>query len=298
MVLTLGFLGVTPELSMFWGNRDASRWYYVSSFPANHKGKIIDAVMIGDSRAQAAWLPEKGKEHYNLSLGGGTPIEGLKTLEELYDAGIKLKRILISYTPFHLIKEDSYWRRTVNFQYIPFYRHIKLRLLAYELGDSQYFSRGKNYVSHALLGSKTDQIALSLDGTRRKLLLLSLGQITQSQGHSFYGTAASAVGLPEEFENEFIFKKSALVDSQLREMIRLARSKATEVNWLYTPYSEGACKQISEKFKNDYTSYIDSLKVDQLNQFGCFPNDMFGDNSHLYKGAAFFSSKLNEILNK
>ena len=289
---------MTPHLSMFWGNRDASEWYYVSQFPAKFAHQNLDILLIGDSRAKSAWIPDKNKKNYNLAIGGATPIEGLITLEQLIANKIKFKHLVISYSPSHLVGEDSYWRRTVNFQYINFFRHLRLRIVADKLGDTGYFRKDKTYLSHALLGSKGDQISFSLDGTRRRLGLLNLELIEKNQGHSFYGRADSAPGLPEEFLKPLEFNLSPLADQQLQQILYLAKREKIKIHWAYTPYSSKACPRLPKMYIHKYVSYINSLGINQLNQFGCAPDEMFGDSSHLYKGALVYSQMLNQILEK
>ena len=296
IILLFTFLWATPHLSMIWGNKDASRWYYVSTFPETNEGRELDTVLLGDSRSHAAWKPDTNKSHYNLSLGGGTPIEGLKTLEELISHDIKIKNLILSYSPSHLMYEDSYWKRTVNFQYIPFWRHYYLKYLSNSLEDTQYFGRDFGYWDFALPGSKVDQITYSLDGTRKRLSKLNYDRISSRHGHSFYGTNKGISGLPEEFLRPMVFSHSNLADHQIKEIIKLANSNGMDIYWLYVPYSNFACQRLPEQYIEGYSSYVDSLGLNKINRFGCVENSLFGDNSHLYEGANLFSIYLNKYL--
>ena len=54
----------------------------------------------------------------NLSVGGGTPIEGYYTLLEYLKNNKKPLYILLSYGPFHFEQADWFWTRNVRFDFL------------------------------------------------------------------------------------------------------------------------------------------------------------------------------------
>lgn len=287
----------TPYLSMHWGNVEAPMWRHVTTFPGENAGESFDVIMIGDSRSKAAWFPDKTKSHVNLSLGGGTPIEAYKLLKMLYDKDIKIKKLLLSFSPYHLMKENSYFERTVNFQFISIWEHLYLRYQSYIMDDYGVLREKASYWDYALPGGKVDQIAASFDGKRSKLNHALLEMLTENRGHTFYGRAEGSSQLFEEFLLQPMkFEFSPVLDMLLTKTIELAQSKNTEVYWVYTPFNASSCKMLPKPYIEAYTSYLRDLKIRKLNQFGCFPDEMFGDPSHLFKGAPYFTQALNQLL--
>lgn len=93
-------------------------------------------LIIGDSRSQLDIGSMSG--YTNLSLGGSTPLEGYYLINEIISKGVLIDTLLISYSPFHIHSQDTYWDRTV---YYDFFEQEEIREVNFnikKLNDSLY----------------------------------------------------------------------------------------------------------------------------------------------------------------
>lgn len=73
-----------------------------------------DTIILGDSMANAAYMPEiLSDSTINLSLGGMTPVENYYVLEDWLTTHTAPKVCYLSFQDAHMIMEDCFWTRTM-----------------------------------------------------------------------------------------------------------------------------------------------------------------------------------------
>lgn len=73
-----------------------------------------DTIILGDSMANAAYMPEVLSDTtINLSLGGMTPVENYYVLQDWLTTHTAPKVCYISFQDAHMIMEDCFWTRTM-----------------------------------------------------------------------------------------------------------------------------------------------------------------------------------------
>ena len=92
-------------------------WQFNKQYMTSSVGGKLNTLVIGDSRMKAAYIPAD-KNALNLSLGGGSPIEGYYTLKGYLQHHDAPKHLILSYAPFHLMHTDSFWERTIKYRYL------------------------------------------------------------------------------------------------------------------------------------------------------------------------------------
>ena len=67
-------------------------WYHIKEVVNSTYNENIELIVIGDSRAKAAFIPSELPEinSFNLSLGGATPVEGYYILKKYLKGHIKI----------------------------------------------------------------------------------------------------------------------------------------------------------------------------------------------------------------
>ena len=79
-------------------------------FTQNNQGKYYSTLILGDSTANAAYMPEVLSDSaVNLALAGSSTIEGYYTLEDYLENNKAPKDIFISYMDYHLEEDDFTW---------------------------------------------------------------------------------------------------------------------------------------------------------------------------------------------
>jgi len=93
----------------------------------DENGRDYDVVILGDSVANAAYLPNLlGENTVNLALGGTTTVEAYHILENYLDTHEAPKAVFISYYDYHLLREDCFWNRTMYFHLLSFADEIEI----------------------------------------------------------------------------------------------------------------------------------------------------------------------------
>ena len=118
-------------------------WVYLAAFPASYmdgeysyfqeakdyrrgetKQEKADVLILGDSRAKSAFLPEQldelgGSENcVSLAQGGSTSIEAYYALKEyIANMGVP-ETVVLSISAYHFTSFDGFWTRTVYFDAI------------------------------------------------------------------------------------------------------------------------------------------------------------------------------------
>ena len=73
-----------------------------------------DTIILGDSMANAAYMPEVLSDTaINLSLGGMTPVENYYVLQDWLTTHRAPQVCYLSFQDAHMIMEDCFWTRTM-----------------------------------------------------------------------------------------------------------------------------------------------------------------------------------------
>jgi hypothetical protein len=124
-----GLLSVGTVFAALWGWSSVGKmWFYDAENPMwVAKMQMLSGChghqipIIGDSPAMAGLIPEYiGDSVINLAIGGASPIEVYYSARRLLQCAQLPKRIIISISPFHLIKIDAYWPRSAAFHFLGF----------------------------------------------------------------------------------------------------------------------------------------------------------------------------------
>ena len=107
-------------------------------------GNIAKNIIIGDSRMQAGLNPKelKNRDYYNLSLGGGTPLEAYYLLKKIIEKN-KIEKIIISFSPFHLVHSDWFLKGTLKWDFFDSHNDLLEVLQTSYLHNDLFFYENK-----------------------------------------------------------------------------------------------------------------------------------------------------------
>ncbi|PCJ21214.1 MAG: hypothetical protein COB02_01110 [Candidatus Cloacimonadota bacterium] len=275
-------------------------------------------LLIGDSRAKAGFKPNSFDTNninsINLAIGGATPIEGFYTLKRYLDNN-RPKYLLLSYGPFHLERQDTYWNRTVKFDYLGIFNNIKVTKYAKELNEYKLLNRGNKFKQHhfySYLNYRYNPFTY-LPEFKATLFNKKLNRKTQnkkvlavlkeSKGHYFFGRKKVCHGLNSESKSKRKFKISKLLELYLIKIIELAKIYNIEVYYYTMPFNQTSYKKTSNLYKTSYDIYFNNLStkysIKILNKLYYLDDTNFGDVSHLYHGADIVTNDIKDkFINK
>ena len=289
--------GVT-HLQSLYENTEYVMWRYNQDRIAAGRDEPLSLLAIGDSTLKAGLIPELlGPSVENLALGGSTPIVGYLTLRDYLAHNPGPEKLVISYTPHHLIRQDSFWERTMRYQYGSDADYRAVIALANELDDpvlegNRYWKYRWNpatYAAPLVRGLRTQR--WSKFGEEYQTL-------EAAGGHHYFGKREAAHRPNAETRHD-AFTPSPVLDHYLRELIRLAVANGIETWWISHPISRISCDKLAEGFAEGFSDYLRelaSLGITTDAGFPCWDNNQFGDASHLYTGSPRFTEKLAEFV--
>lgn len=274
-------------------NIEYPMWDNVKKIINSKKDNDYNFITIGDSRAKVGFksnlFDDNQINSINLSVGGGTPIEGYYTLFEYLKNNKKPLYILLSYGPFHLEQADCFWTRNVRFDFLK-YDQLKdiisiskviendnttlgnhEKLIDYKIKPYKYFKEFTTGLLERRWNTNKDIYSLLLN----------------SKGHFYFGRQDYSNELNSEAtKNSFI--PSKVLNYYLEEIIKLAYINNIQVYYYTMPFNESSYLKMNKEYKSQYDNYINNLgfkyNMKILNNLDYLTNDNFGDPSHLYKG--------------
>ncbi|MEI7983847.1 MAG: hypothetical protein WCI71_19530 [Bacteroidota bacterium] len=271
--------------------------------------------VLGDSRALSAFLPVKIADNcYNLALGGGTPIEGYYTLKRLVRSH-KVKKIIVSYAPFHLESTDTFFERTIKFKFLTLTELTEI--FRYSFSYNQKFWDEKS-----LYYKDPEEKALALikafltfgnfpfyykpelsnlsPVNRYKVNVTVYKEITASKGHFNFGTAEFSDGLSKEANrSDFVLNKVCV--AFLEKTFQIARENNIQVLYKTAPCNATSFLHLNKTYVSEYNRFFSELKhkyPSVVFDETIYPesDSLFGDPSHLNKrGCIYFSEKFKGV---
>lgn len=287
-----------------------SKQHYIIS---NHESKNI---ILGDSRAVAGFYPDSlGSEYYNLALGGGTAIETYYAFQK-YIENQKVDTLIISFAPFHLEMADSFFERTIKYDYLSIDQALEVNQVAkaqneifWKFNDetterfSQYGIPRRVYsIKFKWLFDYRFELKRALLNPMQYVKNQEIYKLFETQkGYFQYGTKSYSDGINQEaIRKHFIPSKT--LTFYLKKLISEALRHGATVYYISTPLNQSSCDQIKPSYVKGYELFMTDLKhefakVKWKGELHCIADDYFGDPSHLNsKGVIEFGKLVGHIL--
>ena len=279
---------------------EAPYYLWNKDFCQKKQKNRIDTIILGDSVAGAAYMPEVlSSSTVNLSLSGSSPMENYYILEDYLNHNQTPKHAFISFMDFHFTMADCYWTRALyshrfspkqNWEMLQQAKKFKelsiidgnpeLRLLSYQL-----------YLPNKYITSLTNA---SLNQRLEK-------NIAAYNFDNLHRGRHVAVGNYEgSFEGVHYteFNVKPLLDMYYRKIIKLCIEKGIEVHLVKLPLPSAS--SFDESYKSQFNEYYRKLQEDYpsiaVDWFrDGYDNFCFSDIHHMNThGALRFSLQLKE----
>ena len=256
--------------------------------------KKYNLIMLGDSRAKSALIPNiiQDKKVLSLAIGGATPIEGYFTLKKYLENNPKPEFIIISYAPFHFVIQDSFWDRTVKYNFLKYNEYNEIIRISRNLElNAETLGKENKIIDYFIYTPKYFRDFYSGIYHRRWIKNKNkMRKLALSNGHIFYGKNNSSDGLFFEARgDQLVFEPSALINYYFEKLLDLANEEEIKTVYYSMPFNNTSYSTINREFIDNHNEYLDkkSLKSNLfiLNYLNKLPNSDFGDASHLYNGS-------------
>jgi hypothetical protein len=303
LVILAGLTVYTNFAKMHFLNTDYPNWKYQQDFLESPGGEHNDFIVLGDSKGRAGYDPLVATDTVsrNMSLGGGSTIEAYHTLKKYLERN-STDSVILTIAPYHLVKLNVFWGRTIKFQYLtaeelqqvlsqdaaleqPFFSPVALPMLRYYSNYLPFAYRAE--LRNAFLQGRYAQNKAIYDSKARHRGLYFQSQNERSEGLSFDTNHEKIIPVP-------------LVDLYMQKITKLADENGIRVYWYTSPLNTPSCNALHKGYQITFDAYLDSLEsrfgLGVLNGRNCIDPDYFGDRGHMNRrGATLNSKKIVEL---
>ncbi len=261
--------------------------------------KYYEAVFLGDSTANAAYVPEVLSDaSINLSLGSITPMEAYYILQDWIEHNEAPKTCYISFLDYHMKDTGTFWIRTMYTHRFRMDQNLEMlkEILKYGEGTS---IETDHYV--------TDFIAYELRLPNKYITSLMNAGFNQRYEENIKARALSALhggryiarGTQEYETSKTIkfknFEVHPLFDRYYRRLIELCMEHDIQVRLVKLPLPEN--EKFTENYKEEFGKYYDRLKEDYpditVDWIPTYKQEYFADRNHVNShGALQFSREM------
>ncbi len=299
-------------------------WAYIAIFPADYmdgeysyftqakdylNGKSdlapADILILGDSRAKSAFIPEQISDScISLAQGGTTSVEAYYTLKDHIENRGKPKAVILSVCSFHFTDFDGFWTRSIYFDY-----------LSFEQANEVIREAGRQKETDALRKAGGDSVFTLLEYKIKSPtkymspVVNSVGEGRKALNRKAYEEMEKNRGFktfvswwPTSTENDMEkFVMLRTLDTYYRKTIELCIENDIEVFSLNAPLideSYGKAMKTIEPFR-DYFVLLSKEYPDAHidTEFASYPAEYFDDADHLNKkGAEKYTAYIAETL--
>ena len=262
----------------------------------NDKREIL---LLGDSRTKMDLLAyELSDDTYNLSLGGGTPIEMYYTVKNYINHHPNPKAIFIAFGPMHYQESECYLSRNEYFHYFDNDTIDDVNRVIRENGGKDFSNESFAY-KNRLPSVYFKQVVKSILKPRTQENQIIYNKAKENKGQMFGANkSVTEVMAPETKYDQFI--SASYLDYYMRKLIELCIEKDIPIYIEQAPMGNPGYKELVDKgYIDDYQKYMDELEssynISINRNIPIYPENDFQDGSHLNEdGARKFTQKFKE----
>lgn len=307
-----------------------STWIYTTKYPLyfqesgytvwSSKYEFIQecdfgsTVLLGDSRAQSAFMPNRLEQKAtNLSFGAATPIELYITATHVFECKNVPKRMLISLASVEfLLIQKFLWENGARYGFFSFSDLRGVAAAEKAIGDTAVNGTatrdGANgLMRDALYGFHFPSIYFnSLVQSRvfgrhsQNVQLLA----TARQARGFLPFASQGTGAhPGREVGHAEFDPLPIQDYFFDRLLSMAKQRGVALDFVAAPISATTSAEMTPAFRDGFERYLRQYEERYPNfhvvspLFYTVPTEMFADTDHLnVSGAQFFTGRLASCL--
>ncbi len=299
MVLVPVLLIALYAAANFMAYADSEAPYYVwnREVTTSVQDGPVDVMILGDSAANAAFMPELLSEStVNLALGGTTPLENYYVFTEWLAHNAPPKDLFIAFSDLHMRKANCFWERTMySHRFTPSENYRMIREAA-KYHDETIAHRGwpADYLAYELYMPGKYITSLTAAGFNKRLEdnrfykeeIEVCGGRYIARGNTEWAAEAQTL-------DEYVV--SDLMDCYYRRIIDLAITNGCRVHVIKLPSPN--CVFTAYTYIEQCNAYYDGLKESYpditVDWWGAYEPFRFFDDVHMNThGARLFSTEL------
>lgn len=305
-ILVIGFTAFCPNMYM---DEEYPAWRFSKAVSSGKEyvGKDFDTIILGDSGAMSSMMPDMMSDStVNLAVGGGTSIEAYYFLKEYVDNHKAPKNVIVMFAPFHYYTADNYETRTMYFKTLSIKDAKEVYELARKTGDEKIFNKDTylNEFSYrmALPTKYLPAIKAARIFGRYKGNIDAYNRLVDDMGYGPFGTADGCDAVSYESARSWVTwdGEASLLAIYLYNIYNLCVERDINLLILQPALNEASYNALNADYVKDYYDMLNISKATYVEAtvettLRCYPNEYFGDVSHLNgRGAEKFTREILE----
>lgn len=264
----------------------------------NKTGHSYDVLILGDSAANTAYLPEVLSDScVNLSLGGTTPMENYYTLKEYLKYNDAPKAVFISFMDFHFQTSDCYWIRTMYSHRYSACDNWEMLQEARRHDESSIWSESAylDWISYELFLPDKYIASLSNGGFNQRLEgNTGTRYFYDIHDGRYIDRTVKEAPIIVDYHSFFV---NPLFDDYYRKLLALCAENGIHVHLVKLPLP--ASDTFSEEYVQGFEQYFEAVKEAfpgvTVDWWDSYEDRLFTDSCHLnIHGALRFTRELKE----
>lgn len=295
---------------MCYMDEDYASWRYTEEVTKGNVDSNVqyDTVILGDSSAMSSFVPDRLSEScINLAVGGATSIEMYFFLKNYLECHEAPQNVVVMFTPFHYANIDNYKTRTMYFKALSVMEARELYSVAKATGVSQIYDDNTVWDEIACRAGLPNKYLPAITAShfigRYDSNRAGYEAIVNSRGYGMFGTQDGCDGLSYECAYTQINYGAdlELLTLYFEKLYSMCRDNNISVLLIQPALNEASYNAIDQGYVDTYTAYIDMMAglcvgLEYENELRCYPNEYFGDVSHLNsRGAEKFSDEIKSL---
>lgn len=269
------------------GFADDETPYYIwnKQFCNTTQEQDYDVIILGDSTANAAYMPEAlSNGTVNLALGGTTPVENYYTMEDWLRNHEAPKAVYISFMDFHMNVSDCYWSRSMYSHRYTFKQNWEMLQSAKEYGEKSIDTENCNldFWAYELYLPNKYITSLANAGFNQRYEGNREAYYDDELHKGRYIAKGNVEGETESVEAS-AFYVAPMFDAYYRMLIGLCVENHIQVHLVKLPLSDN--QTFTDDYRDQFQEYYNSIKEEYpeitLDWLGNYESYCFVDSTHM-----------------
>ncbi len=277
--------------------------YYIWNREVSRQGqdKYYDTVILGDSVANAAYMPELLSDStINLSLSGSTPLENYYTLQEWLEKHDPPKTCYLSFTDDHFLFFSTFWTRVMYSHRYSLEDNIAMLRATVDTGKTGVWNMGTiwDFIAYeAWLPNKYITAFMNAGFTQRQQVNAGNTALIELHRGRYVGRSVYQYA-PAEVQTVDIFRTVPPFESYYKMLIGLCIENGIQVRIIRLPMPENCV--FTDEYRETFYSYYNALQAEHpgvtVDWFPHYGNECFIDKHHMNDyGALRFATELKAL---
>ncbi len=306
-VPAIALIAYTLLCPICYMDNEYPKWAYEKAVVSGkeYPGESFDTVILGDSGAMSAIMPEymDGK-CINLAVGGATSIEMYYFFEEYLKDHEAPDTAIIMFAPFHYWHIDNYKTRTVYFKAISLgkLRELQDNAKLCDAGSVLYDGYIVDELSArcGLPNKYLPAITAARFVARYDANAGTYTELERSLGYGQFGSLTECYDPSYEtsYEDMVIDGDAKLITLYMQKLLRLCNDHGISVKLLQPAVNTATFEELNEHYYAAYRTYIKQMStvcddIDYETELRVYDGKYFSDTSHLNReGAEKFTAEI------